>query len=169
MLIVPVENRPDWKNPPWATVLLIVINVLVFFLYQAKDPQREAASHRWYAESGLLEREHEPFRQYLSRTDPGTLQQLDADGDDDSARYELQFRHSADDPAFADALHAALADDAQWRTARSQFEKLVNSTSKAYAFKVREARWDTWISNLFLHGPARLTPSRSGKRVGTPG
>jgi hypothetical protein len=60
MLIVPVENRPDWKNPPLATLLLIIINVLVFFVYQGKDPQRVEQSYRWYVESGQFEREQKP-------------------------------------------------------------------------------------------------------------
>jgi membrane associated rhomboid family serine protease len=160
MLIVPIENRPNWKNPPLATLLLIIINVLVFFVYQGKDPQRVEQSYRWYVESGLLERERPVFRHYLSRTDATLLQHFDAGVDDGtseeeqpSGQHEVQFRYATDDPAFVGALHEELDADPQWRADRSRFEQLVNSVShRAYAFNAREARWDTWITSMFLHG-----------------
>jgi membrane associated rhomboid family serine protease len=159
MLIVPVENRPDWKNPPLATLLLIIINVLVFFVYQGKDPQRLERSYRWYVESGLYEREQQPFRHYLSRVDPESQRQLDATADDDTAQpdeslqRDAQFHHAAFDPLFAQALHQELDGDPQWRTERSRFESLVDSLSnRAYAFHAREARPITWLTSMFLHG-----------------
>jgi len=160
MLIVPVENRPDWKNPPVATLLLILVNVLIFFVYQGKDPQRLEQSFRWYVESGLSEREQQPFRQYLSHAEPKAKQAFDATDDEDmpqqaqsARRLSMQFQHAAFDPQFAQALHQELDSDPQWRADRSRFEQLVNSVSyRAYAFNAKEARWDTWITNMFLHG-----------------
>ncbi|WP_055926456.1 rhomboid family intramembrane serine protease [Duganella sp. Root336D2] len=160
MLIVPIENRPDWKNPPVATLLLILINVLIFFAYQGKDPQRLEQSYRWYVESGLFEREQQPFRQYLSRATPQVRKSLDAADDEDmpqrerlARRRDMQFEHAAYDRPFIQALHQELDSDPEWRTDRSRFEQLVNSLSyRAYAFNAREARWDTWITNMFLHG-----------------
>lgn len=159
MLIIPVENRPDWRNPPLATLLLIAINVLVFFLYQGKDPQRLEQSYQWYAESGLLEREHKPFLDYLNRANPDLLEQFDTSADDESRNPQqrawqrgAQFQYAAHDPAFARALHQELDSDPQWRASRSHFEALVNTvSSRAYAFNAREARPITWITNLFLH------------------
>ncbi len=156
MLIVPIENRPDWKNPPVATLLLILINVLVFFVYQGKDPQRLEQSYKWYVESGLLEREKEPFAHYLSRSSPQLKKSSDEDDEEDSPQarqHALQFEHSAYDRQFIQALHQELDSDPQWHANRSRFEQLVNSlSSKAYAFNAKEARWDTWITNMFLHG-----------------
>lgn len=160
MLIVPVENRPDWKNPPVATLLLILINVLVFFVYQGKDPQRLEQSFRWYVESGLGEREEQSFHHYLSLAEPKVKEAFDAADEEDMPRQErlarqrsLQFQHAAFDPEFAQALHQELDSDTQWRTDRSRFEQLVRSLSyRGYAFNAKEARWDTWITSMFLHG-----------------
>jgi membrane associated rhomboid family serine protease len=164
MLIVPVENRPDWKNPPLATLLLIVINVLVFFVYQGKDPQRVEQSFRWYVESGLFEREQQPFHDYLNRTGREQPQDIDEDVDTDTdtdngnlqqaaLQRDAQFHHAAYDPAFARALHQELDGDPQWRANRSRFEGLVNALSdRAYAFNARDARPITWITSMFLHG-----------------
>jgi len=168
MLIVPVENRPDWKHPPLATLLLIVVNVLVFFVYQGKDPQRIEQAYRWYVDSGLYQVEEQPFRDYLSRQEADARQERDARQeadapDDDDApqphphgatrRPDLQFQHAAFDPAFAAALHKQLDGDAEWREARGRFEQLAGSiSSRAYAFNARDARPVTWFTNMFLHG-----------------
>ena len=157
MLIIPVENRPDWRNPPLATLLLIVINVLVFFLYQGKDPQRLEQSYHWYAESGLLEREQRPFLDFLKRSNPELHEEFDATGDGDPHQAELQrdvqFQFAAHDKAFARALHQELDGDPEWRADRSHFDGLVNQVSgKAYAFNASEARPITWLTSMFLHG-----------------
>lgn len=160
MLIIPVENRPDWKHPPLATLLLIVISVLVFFVYQGKDPQRMEQSWQWYAESGLLERERQPFLTYLERANPELLEQFDTDPDaaardpeQTAWQHGAQFEHAVHDPAFARALHRQLDGDAQWREDRSQFEALTGKISnKAHAFNAREARPVTWLTSMFLHG-----------------
>lgn len=159
MLIVPVENRPNWKNPPLATLLLIVINALVFFLYQGKDPERIERAAQWYAESGLLERERQPFLDYLGKTDRELLRQFGPDVEDAAlppqhvaGRRQVQFEHAAFDPAFGRALHRQLDGDAQWRDERAGFEALVAEVSgPAYAFNAREARPVTWITSMFLH------------------
>lgn len=160
MLIVPVENRPDWKNPPIATLLLIVINVLVFFVYQGKDPQRMEQSWKWYAESGLLEREQQPFHAYLKRANPELLEEFDTspgaaarDPERTAWQHGAQFEHAVHDPAFGRALHGELDDDPEWREDRSRFEALASQvSSKAYAFNAREARPMTWFTSMFLHG-----------------
>ncbi|WP_332875682.1 rhomboid family intramembrane serine protease [Massilia sp. S19_KUP03_FR1] len=157
MLIVPMENRPDWRNPPLATLLLIFINVLVFFAYQGKDPQRLEHSYRWYEESGLAARERAPFLTYLQRIDASLAQDLDDPAPARQAAWErnAQFQHAAYDPAFARALHKELDGDPAWRARRSHFDTLVNTVSaRAYAFNAREARPVTWITNMFLHGSA---------------
>jgi membrane associated rhomboid family serine protease len=159
MLIIPIENRPDWKNPPLATLLLILINVLVFFLYQGKDPQRLEQSYRWYTESGLLERERQPFVDYLRHTDPALQKALDETANNPAARAALsvslldaQAQHAVHDQAFTRAMHAALDGDAHWRENREHFDRLAGSlSSRAFAFHAREARPVTWITSLFLH------------------
>ncbi len=160
MLIIPVENRPDWRNPPLATLLLIVINVLVFFLYQGKDAQRLEQSYQWYEESGLLEREQQPFLAYLNRANPDLLEKFDPTGDNENSnpqqmawQRDAQFQHAAHDRAFARALHKELEGDPDWRANRTRFDELVSAvSSRAYAFHAAEARPVTWITSMFLHG-----------------
>lgn len=149
MLIIPVENRPDWKNPPLATLLLILVNVLVFFLYQGRDPQRLEQSRQWYVSSGLAEREQQPFRDYLQRAAPDNS----STPTPATLHGAAQFHHAAYDTAFVAALHRALDGDAVWRANRSRFDELINTISnRAYAFNPQDMRPVTWITNIFLHG-----------------
>ena len=41
MLILPAEHPLDWKRPPLITLLLIVLNTLIYFAYQGNDLARE--------------------------------------------------------------------------------------------------------------------------------
>ena len=43
MLIIPVSRRPDWRNPPVITLLLIVVNVLIHFGLQSGGRTESAA------------------------------------------------------------------------------------------------------------------------------
>lgn len=157
MLIVPVENRPDWKNPPVATLLLIVINVLVFFFYQGQDTRRLEQAYAWYAGSGLLEREREPFVAYLKQTDSTLLEHFGGANEPVSPQQaawqrQAQFEHAVHDAAFERALHRKLDRDPEWRADRSGFEALADTvSSRAYAFEARDPRPVTWITSLFLH------------------
>ena len=40
MIIVPTEKRFDWKRSPLMLIGIVVLNVLVFFLYQSGDSQK---------------------------------------------------------------------------------------------------------------------------------
>ena len=46
MLIIPAEHPLDWKRPPVITLLLILLNTLIYFAYQGKDPAREEQAVR---------------------------------------------------------------------------------------------------------------------------
>lgn len=40
MLIIPIEGKISWRNPPIITISLIVINCIVFFFFQAGDTKK---------------------------------------------------------------------------------------------------------------------------------
>ncbi|MFP6801216.1 MAG: rhomboid family intramembrane serine protease, partial [Pseudomonas sp.] len=61
MLILPAEHPLDWKRPPVLTLLLIVLNCLIYFAYQGGDTAREQRAVSNYLQGGLLEREKSAF------------------------------------------------------------------------------------------------------------
>ena len=67
VIILPAERRLDWNNAPVALVAIIVINILVFFLYQAGDDIRFYQAVQSYLQQdyrentwGGLERHFDP-------------------------------------------------------------------------------------------------------------
>ena len=57
MLIIPAEHPLDWKRPPVITLLLILLNCLIYFAYQSGDEARQEAAIKSYLDGGLLNRE----------------------------------------------------------------------------------------------------------------
>ena len=53
MIIVPISRKPDWRNPPLVTLLLILVNCLIYFGLQSGDSKREAKALEYYASSSL--------------------------------------------------------------------------------------------------------------------
>ena len=50
---IPLEDRPRWSNPPWMTLLIILVNVLVFFGPQRSEERAQQAAAQFYAASAL--------------------------------------------------------------------------------------------------------------------
>lgn len=67
MLIVPAEKKVDWKRPPWMTFALMLACLLVFVLYQARDPAIMEAAVERYLEADLDHLELPLYRDYLER------------------------------------------------------------------------------------------------------
>ena len=69
MIILPVERRLNWKHPPIVLISIIVLNILLFFLYQSGDTERYFSAATEYAESGYLEDEWPHYETYLEQND----------------------------------------------------------------------------------------------------
>lgn len=67
MLIIPAEREIDWKRPPWITLALILINFLVFTLYQGEDTTKLRTAVKTYLDDGLLPMEQPLYTDYLQR------------------------------------------------------------------------------------------------------
>ncbi|MGD9077668.1 MAG: hypothetical protein PVJ69_20790, partial [Desulfobacteraceae bacterium] len=65
MLIIPLTGKISKQNPPIATILLILINCLVFFIFQWGDDEKYRKAFEFYLESGLAKMEVTRYRDYL--------------------------------------------------------------------------------------------------------
>ena len=52
-LAIPLENKPSWRSPPWMTVLLIVINCVIFWGWQAPEEKAVERAAQVYAKTDL--------------------------------------------------------------------------------------------------------------------
>jgi len=151
MLILPAEHPLDWKRPPVLTLLLILLNCLIYFAYQSGDPAREQRAIASYLQGGLLEREKTVFieafgsehgltpdeRQGLAQAPPAYLAELVLN----DLRFEQQLHL---DPAY-------LANP-DWQQARQVAEAARDQIS-LYRFGFMPAKFSVQglIGAMFLH------------------
>jgi len=158
---IPLENRPSWRNPPWMTVLLILLNMIVFWGPQRSEEKGQERAAGYYVDSALPELELPPFVDWLDKTDPkrGKV-----------ARRML--RHEEAYPQLLEGLQhdrkflAKLQADeiitpsnpryGEWKHERLQYEAMLPAPfterwAQDYGTDAESRPW-TWLTAAFLHG-----------------
>ncbi len=67
MLIIPVERQLDWRKPPIVTLAIILVNVLIFFLYQSQDSKLLQQAVDQYLDADFAQLEAPAYLEYLER------------------------------------------------------------------------------------------------------
>ena len=151
MLVVPVEKRIDWKQPPIVLIAIVALNILIFVFYQSNDPALYDEAFTAYSQNGLKELEQTAYQDYLRSQSSNQL--LDAN-DDDSAIWSLLSDQNFS--AFlAENESNYIPDDKleQWRTDRAEVNDLVaRISSNAYGLNSQDPSVITVLSYQFLHG-----------------
>lgn len=166
MLIIPLHKAISRQNFPLLTLLLVLLNGVVFVVFQGGDTQmmREAATY--YHNSGLEEREwnwlddfvpgyETAFRKRMERLDKaanaqeGEIQRIAL------ARSQLVAAH----PDFLAALRSgdiiAPGSDryAEWQSKRAKFERLMDqSVTRRYMLHYDQLEPVNVVTHMFLHG-----------------
>ena len=81
-MFLPLDRKPDWRHPPIITLLLILANLMCFFVWQINDDQYEHEAVNYYFSSDLPEIELSAYRRYLENPGnptafPDTINYLD--------------------------------------------------------------------------------------------
>ena len=152
MLIIPAEHPLDWKKPPVITLLLILLNVLIYFGYQGGDQKREEQAIKLYLDGGLLARERALFiPAFIERheLDEETGEQLDSMRRRDLARlvlFDLQFEHNLHH-------HPDYLSDSAWQQARQKAEAARDRISiLRFGFIPAKFSLEGLFGAMFLHG-----------------
>lgn len=156
MLIIPIEQKPDWKRPPIATLVIIAINLLVFTLYQSNDSHTANAATQLYIDKGLLEKEQHLLLE-LSQTQamPWVGEAINALPDPEAKKALAMFAFYQRD---LDTLvrrdwSREIHQDLEWKNAREKFEiHREDYSSLAYGLTPAEAKPLTYLTSIFLHG-----------------
>ena len=157
---IPLENRPRWSNPPWMTVLLIVVNMIVFWGPQRSEENARDRAASFYLASPLPAIEIPRFVAWLEETADKHLKDARALQKADNHRMLLHWMEQEDD--FQQRLKSPRfvpPDDphyAEWKSARTEYEArlptpFTRKWSQSYA-KDAQLRPITWITATFLHG-----------------
>ena len=142
-LVVPVENKPSWKAPPWATILLIVLNVAIYFGWQAPEERaaEKAAAH--YAQTALPQLELPLFVSHLAQkaqlqNNTRTVQRSAKQAAEQASMAAVMLQHQAHAQLYVfmwhenqfrtsllagKAITPASEHYAEWRNARNAFAR----------------------------------------------
>lgn len=157
MLILPMERRLDWKNPPLMTLLLVALNVLIFFTYQADDDRRQHEAFQYYQEE-LLPLEWPLYETHLLQHRQSELLVRLKTAYNDTRQRSYVAAVLGADRDFAEELAANGANywEAEplqaWKEARARFEAERDSISSWSAgLDPQRFRPITYFSHQFLH------------------
>jgi membrane associated rhomboid family serine protease len=152
MIILPAEHPLDFKRPPIITLLLILLNCLIYFGYQGGDTERQDRAVNSYLDAGLLSRERDSFisafsaEQQLSAEQQKSFSQVRSKELAGMLLSDLQFENQLhQDPAY-------LADP-QWQAKRQVAEAARDQISN-YRFGFIPAKFTAQglFGAMFLHG-----------------
>ncbi len=156
MLILPLHKPLNRHNFPVVTMLLAVVNVLVFFGWQAGDARALEQAQRYYVGSGLARYELPAYEQYLQQDGEGKrLARFREQPRGEQVRQLA--RASATDVRFIDALQGtALIADPQrqdWLPLRARYDTMLG---KVFTLRhmLRSSEWSPqrMLTAAFLHG-----------------
>lgn len=160
MLIVPIENRPDWTRPPVMTLTLILINLAVFLFYQGQDNEIMAEAAAIYQKYQLLDYEREPYLDYLRTERPADFEEVSEVSEAELQSLYITWSVVSDrnfDRYLREQWRTGTIPDSeitdQWRRGRDKLEQTRNQIS-AYrgGLTPAESKPLTFITSQFLHG-----------------
>jgi len=152
MLIVPLSNKTSWRNPPYITIVIILINCFVLFVLQSDDRRIYEEATEYYFDSGLAGIEVHRYAQYSS---------FPVDDPSQMSREDLynQYMSMQQDSEFMEELEAGRIitpddeDYAAWREKREQYKTIVSrSFALRYGFIPAQRSIVSFFTHMFLHG-----------------
>lgn len=158
MLVVPVAEKFTWKNPPYVTLFLVIVNIIIFAGFQGNDNEQWEKAATFFFKSGLADIEIPLFLEFKeSEKNPITVPEQFKRSQRDSDYY-IFFQMEQDD-TFQKMLKnnrivtTDSPDYAKWKDLRNQFQSLKDRIfSNKYQFVPAEHKPFTFISHMFLHG-----------------
>ncbi len=157
----PLNDKPDWRKPPWATLFLVLLNLLVYFGPQAWDRAALEKAAGYYFQSELPAMELPRYAEYLrERGDRDSLMWAERiDRALASKQLVPVFRFMQNDRAFLARLHAGQVihsgqpDYARWRNQHLRYEEL-RGTPFTDRWASNPSGFSPWtlFTAMFLHG-----------------
>ena len=158
MLIIPLTDKLSWRNPPFVTITIILLNCLVFFIFQLGDNLRHYEAEKFSWSSGLAEIEIERYVEYTD-TSGSTPSLYNSEGELNEEEAFNQYRKMKDDYDFCSKLkndEIITPEDplySEWKPLREDYDyKRSKITSSAYGFIPAEHRPVTFVTHMFMHG-----------------
>ncbi len=150
-MFIPLDRKPEWRNPPLVTLLLVILNILCFTLWQGDDAYLEEQAYDYYLDSDLPTIELPLYRKYLETYHP--QDQLLQYPDDNMLLSRI-----LTDGNFQKQLKAGKIVTPEhpkydkWKLQHGTFQKYLNRiVTYRYSFKTAEPSVLTLFTHVFLH------------------
>jgi len=162
MIIIPAEKRFDSKHPPIILLLLVILNLFIYFVYQAGDNEKTDNALKQYQELNYFNAEKILYQKYLEKYDKqNRLERFNQAIENNNlylANYFLivdhQFYSYLDKRADGISSIRELEYDIDtWRYNRDNINQLIHSTSALrYGLTPSKSSWYSYFTHQFLHG-----------------
>ncbi len=162
MIIIPSEKKFDSKHPPIILLLLVIVNLITYFVYQAGDNKKTDDALKQYQALKYFEAEKVLYQNYLEKEYKKNEQEQFSQALENNNLYaasyfliaDYQFYSYLDKRADGILSIRALEDDIDtWRYNRSSINQLVQSTSTlSFGLTPAKSNWYSYITHQFLHG-----------------
>ncbi len=157
MIIIPTEKRFDWQHAPIVLIAIILLNVLVFMLYQSGDGQKVSQALQAYAEHDYLEREWPVYEEYLRQRNSEQLADLQASYDNGHSQpvvvtllFDTEFF-----PYLTRAMRSELPEEdfSAWQRERTAIhERILSMSFLAHGLVPNQLSLADLLTHQFLHG-----------------
>ncbi len=155
-MLIPIEKKPQWQNPPILSIILILISVGAYFTWQNNDKENEAIAFQYYIQSGLARIETPAYIEYAEKKDAATIKELLAQQPQQAYRFALK-KIMVDGPFLSqlDAYKIIKPDHPQfkiWLQKHTEFKRLLNRIVKyKYGLKPYQYDFQSLVIHNFLH------------------
>jgi membrane associated rhomboid family serine protease len=159
-MFLPLDRKPDWHHPPVVTLLLVLVNLVCFFVLQINDDQYRHDAVNYYFSSDLPETELSAYRRYLENPAnptafPDSIGYLDTS--DTSTQGYLLSMLIVDGPFLQQLTTGKIIklgdpEYSEWQSQRARFETLLN---RSVEFRFSQINIHpsllTLFSAMFIH------------------
>ena len=158
MLLIPLTDKISWRNPPTVTILLILINCLVYFIFQFNDGEKSIRAEEYYFDSGLAEIEIAQYVKYRNPSIPD-ISIYHANGKLNKEKAFQQYQDMMKDHVYLERLRnqeIIVPQDpeySEWRYLRDEYEdRRSDIVGYKYGFIPVKAKPISFVTHMFLHG-----------------
>ncbi|MFC1883712.1 rhomboid family intramembrane serine protease [Thermodesulfobacteriota bacterium] len=160
MLVIPIAGKISWRNPPFVTIGIIIINAFVFFSLQQDEDRHLNKAFEFYVQSGLAKMEANAYLDYKKSLDkPSDISSQKSNRKLGEKAVAKLCQEMQDDTEFIKKLRndeIITPEDSnypRWKELRIGFEeKLSHVFSWKYGFRPAEKPIFPTLTYMFLHG-----------------
>lgn len=146
-MIIPLSRKITLRTFPYFALFLVLINIIMFSVFQRNDNIQSERAIKYYIDSGLMDIEFSFYKKYKG------------EAIDDNISPEKKFFLMKKDKDFEwKLLHENLVSRtsegySDWKKSRDKYEKLLQNVVRTrFGLSTDRPQWFQFFTHMFLHG-----------------